>query len=178
MEMYLAKVPVYTIMLIGRWLSNTFLHYVQKQVKQFSKDVAKKMMMHCSFWTIPNAAPCMVSNKDPQQCNHWDNTETRKNIGCNMSWRGQLPAISFFNWSSNNMEQLMAEALHHHSLKVSEEGRVEIKISIPNPTPTSAHLVHFSLIHVLRRSLASKLIHWQDADRGERENGDWQTKKN
>jgi hypothetical protein len=28
MEMYLAGVPVYTIMLIGRWSSNAFLHYI------------------------------------------------------------------------------------------------------------------------------------------------------
>jgi hypothetical protein len=30
MEMYLARVPVYTIMLIGRWLSNAFLRYIRK----------------------------------------------------------------------------------------------------------------------------------------------------
>jgi hypothetical protein len=30
MEMYLAGVPVYTIMLIGRWLSDACLHYIQK----------------------------------------------------------------------------------------------------------------------------------------------------
>jgi hypothetical protein len=65
MEMYLAGVPVYIIMLISRWLSNAFLHYIQKQVKQFSKDIAKKMLMHCSFWTIPDVAPCTVSNDDP-----------------------------------------------------------------------------------------------------------------
>jgi hypothetical protein len=35
MEMYLAEIPVYTIMLIGRWLSDAFLHYIQKQVEQF-----------------------------------------------------------------------------------------------------------------------------------------------
>ncbi len=48
MEMYLAGVPVYTIMLISRWLSNAFLCYIWKQAKQFSKDIAKKMLMHCS----------------------------------------------------------------------------------------------------------------------------------
>jgi hypothetical protein len=46
MEMYLAGVPVYTIMLIGRWSSNAFLHYIQQQVEQFSKDVAQKMLTH------------------------------------------------------------------------------------------------------------------------------------
>jgi hypothetical protein len=35
MEMYLNKVPVYTIMFIGRWSSNAFLCYIKKQVEQF-----------------------------------------------------------------------------------------------------------------------------------------------
>jgi hypothetical protein len=39
MEMYLAAVPVYTIMLIGRWSSDAFLQYIRKQDEQFSKDV-------------------------------------------------------------------------------------------------------------------------------------------
>ena len=46
MEMYLAAVPVYTIMLIGRWSSDNFLLYIRKQVEQFSKDVAQKMLTH------------------------------------------------------------------------------------------------------------------------------------
>ncbi|KAL3809165.1 hypothetical protein ACHAXA_004664 [Cyclostephanos tholiformis] len=37
MEMYLAGVPVYTIMLIGRWSSDAFLRYIRKQVEQFSR---------------------------------------------------------------------------------------------------------------------------------------------
>jgi hypothetical protein len=61
----------------------------------------------------------------------------------------------------------MEEALYHQFLKALEEGRVEIKISIPNPTPPSAHFVHFSLLHILWRRLASKLLHQLDADIGE-----------
>ncbi len=49
MEIYLAGVPVYTIMLIGRWSSDTFLHYIWKKVKQFMQDVAKKMLTHRLF---------------------------------------------------------------------------------------------------------------------------------
>jgi hypothetical protein len=66
MEMYLAGVPVYTIMLIGRWSSNAFSHYIRKQVQQFLQDVAKKMLTHRSFRTIPDIAPCVVSNEDPR----------------------------------------------------------------------------------------------------------------
>eukprot|EP00957_Ditylum_brightwellii_P132687 10117726-Ditylum_brightwellii.AAC.1 len=36
MAMYLAGVPVYTIMLIGRWSSDAFLRYIWKQVQEFS----------------------------------------------------------------------------------------------------------------------------------------------
>jgi hypothetical protein len=39
MEMYLTGVPVYTIMLIGKWSSDAFLQYIQKQVKQFLKGI-------------------------------------------------------------------------------------------------------------------------------------------
>ena len=49
MEMYLAGVPVYTIMLIGRWSSDAFLHYIRKQVEQFSQDITKKMLTDGSF---------------------------------------------------------------------------------------------------------------------------------
>jgi len=97
MEMYLAAVPVYTIMLIGRWSSDAFLRYIRKQVEQFSKDVAQKMLTHRSFGTIPDMAPRTVSSEDPRQRNHRDNAETRKNIGRNASQRVQLPAFSLFN---------------------------------------------------------------------------------
>ena len=46
MEMYLTGVPVYMIMLLGRWLSDAFLHYTCKQVEQNSRDVAQKMLTH------------------------------------------------------------------------------------------------------------------------------------
>ena len=97
MEMYLAAIPVYTIMLIGRWSSDAFLRYIRKQVEQFSKDVAQKMLTHRSFRTIPNITPRVVSNEDPRQRNHRDNAETRKNIGRDASRRVQLPAFSLFN---------------------------------------------------------------------------------
>jgi len=97
MEMYLAAVPVYTIMLIGRWSSDAFLRYIRKQVEQFSKDVAQKMLPHRSFRTIPDIAPRTVSSEDPWQRNHQDNAETRKNIGRNAFRRVQLPAFSLFN---------------------------------------------------------------------------------
>ena len=95
--MYLAGVPVYTIMLIGRWSSNAFLRYIHKQVKQFLKGVLKQIIKFCSFQMIPDIAPSLVSNKDPRQCNHCNNAETRNNIGCERSRQEELLAFSLFN---------------------------------------------------------------------------------
>jgi hypothetical protein len=95
---------VYTIMLIGRWSSDAFLHDFQKQVKQFLQDVAKKMLMHQLFQTIPDVTPCIVSNKDPWQSNHRDNAKMRQNIGRNASQQVQLPVLSLFNRSINDAE--------------------------------------------------------------------------
>jgi hypothetical protein len=35
MAMYLASIPVFTIMLIGHWSSDAFLHYICHQAHQF-----------------------------------------------------------------------------------------------------------------------------------------------
>jgi hypothetical protein len=57
MEMYLREIPVYTIMLIGRWSSDAFLRYIRKQVEQFSRNVSKKMLTFRSFRHIPDITP-------------------------------------------------------------------------------------------------------------------------
>jgi len=56
MAMYLSHVPVFTIMLLGRWSSDAFLRYIRKQVKEFSNDVSSKMITKESFFTIPSAS--------------------------------------------------------------------------------------------------------------------------
>ena len=53
MLMYLAKEPVYTIMLVGRWSSDAFLAYIEKQIKEFSKGVSSRMLAHETFVNIP-----------------------------------------------------------------------------------------------------------------------------
>ena len=53
MMMYLAKTPPYTIMMIGRWSSNAFLRYIEKQVLEFSKGVSTKMLLCNTFFNIP-----------------------------------------------------------------------------------------------------------------------------
>ncbi len=65
MEMYLGEIPVYTIMLIGRWLSDAFLCYICKQAKQFLQNVTKRMLNFCSFRHIPDIHPWRISIDDP-----------------------------------------------------------------------------------------------------------------
>jgi hypothetical protein len=58
MAMYLARVPVFTIMLIGRWSSDAFLRYIRRQVLQFSAGVSTCMVspQAQNFFTLPDFA--------------------------------------------------------------------------------------------------------------------------
>jgi hypothetical protein len=64
MAMYLSKIPVYTIMLIGRWSSDAFLKYIRKQVTEFSNNVSKMMIQNPAYHHIE--AP---SREDPRTHN-------------------------------------------------------------------------------------------------------------
>ena len=54
MAMYMNRVPVYTIMLLGRWSSDAFLRYIRPQVETFGHDVSKKMIETEMFYHVPN----------------------------------------------------------------------------------------------------------------------------
>jgi hypothetical protein len=62
MAMYLSDVPVFTIMLIGRWSSDAFLRYIRRQVQEFSRGVSRNMIREESFFHVPTAA----SIEDPR----------------------------------------------------------------------------------------------------------------
>jgi hypothetical protein len=64
MAMYLNAIPVFTIMLLGRWSSDAFLRYIRKQVIEFSNDVARKMIKNSSYHHVPDA-----SREDPRSHN-------------------------------------------------------------------------------------------------------------
>ena len=53
MMMYLAGIPVYTIMLVRRWLSDAFLRYIERQIKEFTIGVSEKMLLCNTFYNIP-----------------------------------------------------------------------------------------------------------------------------
>ncbi len=63
MAMYLAGVPIFSIMLIGQWSSTAFLKYIKKQVQEFSHSMSSKMIEVQSFKHInnPNTANPMDS---------------------------------------------------------------------------------------------------------------------
>jgi hypothetical protein len=66
MAMYLRTVPVFTIMLIGRWSSDAFLLYIRRQVQEFSTGVASRMVLQPAFFTIPVAQTTMEDPHPPQ----------------------------------------------------------------------------------------------------------------
>ena len=68
MAMYLDKVPVYTIMIIGRWSSDVFLRYIRKQVEKISHNVSRQMIKNQHFTHIPHNRSTSVL--DPLQRNH------------------------------------------------------------------------------------------------------------
>ena len=55
MAMYLGNVPIYSIMLLGRWSSDAFLRYIRKQVEQFSNNISKKMLLYQFHRHVPEA---------------------------------------------------------------------------------------------------------------------------
>ena len=65
MAMYLNDVPVFTIMLIGRWSSDAFLRYICCQVQQFSTGVSARMIGTPHFFTVPDAPNVIEDPKTP-----------------------------------------------------------------------------------------------------------------
>jgi hypothetical protein len=87
---------VYTIMMFGRWSSDTFLRYIRKQVEQFSHNVSKKMILHQFHRHVPQVNRT-INRHDPRQRNHPSNEQTRVNVGGDASRQMWLPALSMYN---------------------------------------------------------------------------------
>ena len=54
MAMYLGGLLVYAIQLIGRWSSDSFMKYIQKQIKEFTLGVSMKMLTVQVFRHLPS----------------------------------------------------------------------------------------------------------------------------
>jgi hypothetical protein len=75
MAMYLAGVPIFSIMLIGRWSSLTFLKYIRKQVQEFSHGISSKVIEIQSFKHINNPKTTNRTDSMPQfQCGWVDSS--------------------------------------------------------------------------------------------------------
>jgi len=46
-----------TIMLVGRWNSDAFLAYIEKQVREFTKGVSTRMLQNNTFYNTPPSPP-------------------------------------------------------------------------------------------------------------------------
>ena len=53
MQLYLQHVQPYTIMLIGRWRSLSFLSYIEKQCQEFTRGMSQIMLTLDSFYHLP-----------------------------------------------------------------------------------------------------------------------------
>ena len=82
MAMYLNGIPVYTIMLLGRWSSDAFLRYIRRQVTEFSNNVARKMTKKTVYHHITDA-----DREDPR-------THNSMAASANMGLGNNLPAIN------------------------------------------------------------------------------------
>ncbi len=96
MAMYLGECPVYTIMLIGRWSSNAFLWYIQKQVMEFNHNVSKKMLRFRHYRHVPDYDHRIAAN-NPRVRNNPNNAKTWRNVGGDATRRNRLPAFTQFN---------------------------------------------------------------------------------
>ncbi len=94
MAMFLGGCPVFLIMMIGRWSSDAFLHYIRKQVKEFNHDVSRKMPTHMFHRHIPNYSSPTFSHLDLRQRNHPNNAATRINVGGDRAQQARLPAFA------------------------------------------------------------------------------------
>uniref|UniRef100_A0A7S4I2V7 Uncharacterized protein n=1 Tax=Odontella aurita TaxID=265563 RepID=A0A7S4I2V7_9STRA len=71
MTMYLATVPVFTIMLIGRWYSDAFLLYVHRQVQEFTTGISSRMVLNDSYFTIPDKDANIENPRTPGAHNNF-----------------------------------------------------------------------------------------------------------
>ena len=54
MALYFKERAISTVMLLGRWCSDTFLLYIRRQVQEFSAGVSADMVSQDTFFTIPD----------------------------------------------------------------------------------------------------------------------------
>ena len=74
MALYLAKRPISTIMLIGRWCSDALLLYIRRQVQEFSTGISADMVSQDFFFTIPDLDESDILDPRTRNCRSFANT--------------------------------------------------------------------------------------------------------
>ena len=97
MALYLARRPITTIMLIGRWCSDAFLLYVRRQVQEFSTGVSADMTQNEHFFTIPDL-DFSDDPTDPRTRNQQSFAHTISfNGSSNAPSRAQRPSVHVYH---------------------------------------------------------------------------------
>ena len=60
--MYLATEQIYTLILMGRWSSDSFPVYIKKLVIEFTRGVSSRMLQHNTFYNTPLTTTQATSN--------------------------------------------------------------------------------------------------------------------
>ena len=89
MMMYLSGRPVYTIMLLGRWLSDAFFRYIEKQIKEFSLGASSKMLQYNTFYNLPVNQWTNMDTANSQSAGRYHRPMLRSIIGQRGSLRNQ-----------------------------------------------------------------------------------------
>ena len=92
----MSKVPTCTIMLLGRWCSDTFLLYIRKQVLEFSAGISQSMLKH-DFNTIPELEKCF--EEDPRTRNNDSFAHHLSQIGSDKGQKEAAKRHAFHAWS-------------------------------------------------------------------------------
>ena len=78
MMLYLLGAPIFTIMKLGRWLSDAFLDYIEQEVLSFSKGIRTKMLHSFTFFNFPvkkqtseRTNEKQAETDPPNQTNHY-----------------------------------------------------------------------------------------------------------
>ena len=77
MQLYLQRVPHYTIMLIGRWRSDAFLSYIEKQCREFTKGMSQIMLNLNTFYQLPNQTRLLTQPPTDAQHKHRDSENSK-----------------------------------------------------------------------------------------------------
>jgi len=95
MAKYPNKIPVYTIMNIGRCANNELICYIFKNVKIFSWNILARMINNKNFSHIPQLCK-QANHRNPTMTNHLENTQTCRNMAGVLIVMVSLSAMAFY----------------------------------------------------------------------------------